>query len=97
MSKETISAKVKELRELRQMQEELSGMIEAIQDEIKAVMTAQETETLTGVDWKVTWKSVTSSRLDSGSFRKLPPALCSRPLPAGSYWHEKTPCITPIP
>ena len=37
MSKETISAKVKELRELRQMQEELSGMIEAIQDEIKAI------------------------------------------------------------
>ena len=50
MSKETMSAKVKELRELRRMQEELSGMIEAVQDEIKAIMTAQETETLTGAD-----------------------------------------------
>lgn len=30
MSKETMSAKVKELRELRRMQEELSGMIEAL-------------------------------------------------------------------
>lgn len=78
MSKETISAKVKELRELRQMQEELSGMIEAIQDEIKAVMTAQETETLTGVDWKVTWKSVTSSRLDSAALKRELPEIASR-------------------
>ena len=33
MSKETMSAKVKELRELRRMQEELAGMIEAVQDD----------------------------------------------------------------
>lgn len=78
MSKETMSAKVKELRELRRMQEELAGMIEAVQDEIKAVMTAQETETLTGADWKITWKLVTSSRLDSATLKRELPEIASR-------------------
>ena len=78
MSKETMSAKVKELRELRRMQEELAGMIEAVQDEIKAIMTAQETETLTGADWKITWKLVTSSRLDSATLKRELPEIASR-------------------
>lgn len=78
MSKETMSAKVKELRELRRMQEELSGMIEAVQDEIKAIMTAQETETLTEADWKITWKLVTSSRLDSTTLKRELPEIASR-------------------
>lgn len=64
-----MSAKVKELRELKRMQDELAAEIEAIQDEIKSVMTAQETDTLTGADWKVTWKAVTSSRFDSKAFK----------------------------
>ena len=85
MSKETMSAKVKELRELRRMREELTGMIEALQDEIKAIMTAQETETLTGADWKITWKPVTSSRLDSIALKRELPEIASRfpPVRAG--------------
>ena len=78
MSKEAMNAKVHELRELRQMQEELVGMIEALQDEIKAVMTAQQTETLAGADWKVTWKAVTTSRLDSAALRRELPEVASR-------------------
>ena len=78
MSKETMSAKVKELRELRRMREELTGMIEALQDEIKAVMTAQEAETLTGADWKITWKAVTSSRLDSKALKAELPEIAAR-------------------
>lgn len=78
MSKEAMNAKVHELRELRQMQEELVGMIEALQDEIKAVMTAQQTETLAGADWKVTWKAVTTSRLDSAALRRELPEITSR-------------------
>lgn len=78
MSKEIMSAKVHELRELRQMQEELVGMIEALQDEIKAAMTAQETDTLTGADWKITWKAITTSRLDSAALRRELPEVASR-------------------
>jgi len=69
MSIDTMNAKVKELRELRRMADELTGEIEAIQDEIKAHMTAQNTDTLTGTDWKITWKAVTSTRLDSKALK----------------------------
>lgn len=58
MSIDMMNAKVKELRELRRMADELAGAMEAIQDEIKAHMTAQAVDTLTGVDWKITWKAV---------------------------------------
>jgi len=74
----SMSEKVKELRELQRMQEELTGMIESIQDEIKATMTEMDTETLTGADWKITWKAVTSSRLDSAAFRRELPEVAAR-------------------
>lgn len=73
-----LNAKVRELRELRRMADELSGLIEAAQDEIKAEMTAQATDTLTGPDWKVTWKSVTASRLDTTAFKKAMPDLAAQ-------------------
>lgn len=78
MSNETMSAKVKELRELKRMQEDLAAEIGSIEDEIKAVMTAQETETLTGADWKITWKPVTSSRLDTTALKKALPDVAER-------------------
>lgn len=74
----SIDMKVKELRELRRMADELAGEIEAIQDEIKAHMTAQDTDTLTGLDWKITWKNVTSNRLDSTALKKELPDIAAR-------------------
>ena len=68
-----MNAKVKELRELKRMADELAGEIEAIQDEIKQHMTEQDTDTLTGIDWKVTWKAVTSKRLDSKALKAAMP------------------------
>ena len=73
MSIDMMNAKVKELRELKRMADELAGEIEAIQDEIKQHMTEQDTDTLTGIDWKVTWKAVTSKRLDSKALKAAMP------------------------
>ncbi len=73
MSIDMMNAKVKELRELKRMADELDGEIEAIQDEIKATMTEQGTDTLTGIDWKITWKTVTSKRLDSKALKAAMP------------------------
>ena len=78
MSVDTMDAKVKELRELRRMQEELAAEIEAIQDELKAHMDAHGMDTLLGFDWKVTWKSVTSNRLDSTALKKELPDIAAR-------------------
>ena len=78
MSVNEIESKVKELRELRRMQEELASEIEAIQDEIKGHMTASGMDTLLGMDWKITWKGVTSNRLDSTALKKELPDIAAR-------------------
>ena len=78
MSINELDMKVKELRELRRMADELAGEIEALQDAIKAEMTARNVDTLTGDDWKVTWKAVTSNRLDSASLKKELPDIAAR-------------------
>ena len=78
MSTHEMESKVKELRELRRMAEELDAEIEAIQDIIKAEMTARSTDELTGSDWRITWKSVTSSRLDTTAFKKELPEIAAR-------------------
>lgn len=73
-----MNAKVQELRELRRMADELAGEIESLQDEIKAEMTAREVDTLTGFDWKVTYKTVKSSRLDSKALKAELPEVAAR-------------------
>ena len=71
-------AKVKELRELRRMAEELQAEIDAAQDAIKAHMDSQGVDTLAGSDWKVTWKPVTSSRMDTAALKKALPEIAER-------------------
>lgn len=78
MSVSEMDSKVKELRELRRMAEELQAEIDGITDSIKAEMIARNTDTLTGMDWKITWKAVTSSRLDTAALRKALPDVVER-------------------
>ena len=54
MTKLEIDGKVKEIRELRRLIEDAQAVVDSLQDEIKAEMTAQETEILTGDTWKIT-------------------------------------------
>ena len=78
MSVDMMDQKVKELRELKRMQEELTAEIEAIQDELKAHMDTHGMDTLLGLDWRITWKPVTSSRLDSAALKRELPEIASR-------------------
>ena len=77
MSVIELNGKVKELRELRRMAEEIAAEIEALQDTIKAEMTARNTEEISGTDWSITWKSVKSSRLDTTALRKAMPDVAA--------------------
>ena len=70
--------KVKELRELRRFAEEIAAEIEAIQDEIKAEMTAKGVDEIAGADFKVTWKEITSTRLDTAALKKDLPDIAAR-------------------
>ncbi len=78
MSTIEMDSKIKELRELRRMADELQAEIDSLQDSIKAELTARNVDTLTGTDWRVTWKTVTSSRLDSTALKKELPEIAAR-------------------
>lgn len=85
MFTETMTEKVKELRELKRMAEELAAEISSIEDEIKAVLSANELETLSGADWKITWKVVTSNRLDTTALKKALPDVAAQFTKQASY------------
>lgn len=73
MSISEMDSKIKELRELRHMAEELAAEIDSIQDTIKAHMAAQGVDTITGTDWKVTYKPVKSFRIDTKALQAAMP------------------------
>lgn len=72
-----LDAKVKELRELRRLAEELAAEIDGLTDTIKAEMTARGVDELSGTDWKATFKAVTSSRLDTAALKKALPDVAA--------------------
>ena len=76
MSNPSMEAKVRELMELKRMKEELEAEMCALEDEIKAVMGAEET-LVAGV-FKVNWKNVSSSRLDSTALKKALPDIAAQ-------------------
>ena len=78
MSINEMDSKIKELRELRRMADELAGEIESITDSIKAHMDAEGVDTISGTDWKVTYKAVTSSRIDTSALKKALPDLAQQ-------------------
>lgn len=75
MSKSELSAKVRELKELEALADELAAEMEAIKDSIKAEMTALETDEMTVDVYKVRWKLVQSKRLDTAALKKALPEL----------------------
>ena len=78
MSMNELESKVNELRELRRMADELAAEIAATEDSLKAYMTANGTDELYGPSFKITWKEVASSRLDSKALKAAAPELWQR-------------------
>lgn len=78
MSTIELNSKVKELRELRRLADELQQEIDGLTDQIKAVMTERDTDTLTEDDYKITWKAVISSRLDTAALKKALPQVAEQ-------------------
>lgn len=78
MSINEMGSKIKELRELRRMVDELDGEIKSITDSIMAHMDAEGVDTISGTDWKVTYEAVTSSRIDTSALKKALPDLAQQ-------------------
>ena len=75
MSNPNMEAKVHELMELKRLKEELEAEIAAAEDAIKAVM--GEEELLLAGSYKVSWKTFTSSRLDTTALKKALPDVAA--------------------
>lgn len=78
MSVNEVELKVRELRELRRMSEELKAEMDSLVDSIKAYMKTHSVDTLSGIDWKITWKPVDCCRLDTNALRKALPEVADR-------------------
>ena len=76
MSNPNLEPKVKELLELKRMRAELDAEINSAEEEIKQTMGTEET--LLAGAFKITWKAVTSSRLDSTALKKALPEIAAR-------------------
>ena len=76
MSNPNMEAKVKELMDLKRMKEEIEAEIAAAEDEIKAVMGSEET--LLAGAFKVDWKTVITSRIDTAALKKVMPEIAER-------------------
>ena len=76
MSTHELESKVRELRQLQSLIDEATAEAEAIKDAIKAAM--GDSEEMRAGEYKITWKPVTSSRLDSKALRAAAPELVER-------------------
>jgi len=73
-----IKETMKELAQWQRMQEEAAAMVEALKDQIKEHMTAAGLEVLTGDEHKATFKTVSSSRIDTAALKKGHPDIAAQ-------------------
>lgn len=78
MSTNELTSKIRELKELKAMAEEIAAEITTIEDAIKAEMTARETDEMMIDVYKIRWTRVKSNRFDSTAFRKAMPELAEK-------------------
>ena len=71
-----MEAKARELRQLQVLIEEAQAEAEAIKDSLKAAM--GDCETVQAGEYKITWKSVTSARIDTAALKKALPEVAER-------------------
>lgn len=75
MSMNEIISKARELRELQALIEEAQAEAEAIKDALKTQM-GDATELRAG-EYRITWKPVESTRIDTAAFKKAMPDVAA--------------------
>ncbi len=76
MSTHELEIKCRELRQLQALIDEAQAEAETIKDAIKAAMGTQEA--LMAGEYKITWKPVTTTRIDAAALRKALPDVAAR-------------------
>ena len=70
MSAHELTSKVRDLKELKALADQIADEIAAIEDLIKAEMTERNTEEMTVDVFKIRWTRMASSRFDTTAFKK---------------------------
>ena len=71
-----IENKARELRQLQALIEEAQAEAEALKDAIKAAM--GDSEAIQAGEYRITWKPVTSARIDTTALKKALPDVAER-------------------
>lgn len=71
MSINEMESKARELRQLQALIDEATAEVEAIKDALKAAM--GESEAIQAGEYRITWKAVTTSRIDTAALKKAHP------------------------
>lgn len=75
MSINELESKARELRQLQALIEEAQQEAKAIKDAIKAAM--GDSETVVAGEYKITWRSVTTARIDTSALKKALPEVAA--------------------
>ena len=76
MSNPNLESTIHEILDLKRMREELDAAITSLEDSVKAIM--GDAELLTAGAFKVSWKTFTSSRVDTTALRKELPDIAAQ-------------------
>lgn len=78
MTDEVLNSKIKELKKHKREVEELQHNIDAIQSEVKEEMLRRGVEQIMTTDYKISWQTVSSVRLDTKSLKEERPEIYAR-------------------
>lgn len=78
MTDEMLNSKIKELKKHKREVEELQHNIDAIQSEVKEEMLRRGVEQIMTTDYKISWQTVSSVRLDTKSLKEERPDIYAR-------------------
>lgn len=78
MTLKEIENKIKEYKELQRMADELSAEMDKIKDELKAEFEIENTDTIITETFKMTYKPVTSNRVDTAALKKTMPEVAEK-------------------
>lgn len=69
---------MRELAQYTRMAEEIAATVEGLKDQLKQYMSENQLETLTGDEHKATFKTVSSSRIDTAALKKGHPDIAAQ-------------------
>lgn len=73
-----INAIMAELAQYTRMAEEIAATVDGLKNAIKKYMEENQLETLTGNEHKATYKTVTSSRIDTTALKRNAPDIAEK-------------------